>query len=237
MEFTLDLDRLRTVLRDERRQAAADLRSLGVAGALRASQERHDARLAAAPDAHTLACRDGCAWCCHYTVDVRPAEAFGILDHLERTVPADERARVRAAVAANAGHVRGLSEDERVTLTLPCPLLREARCLAYPVRPQSCRNYHATDVAGCRRSVEEPDNLEIDPEFAPLVYQIGGAHVEAFTAAVADVGLDVDVYELNSALHAAWQDPSARTRFLAGQGPFPDLSGEDVAPEYDDLAS
>jgi hypothetical protein len=29
-------------------------------------------------DAHTLACKNGCFWCCYFTVDVRAVEVFSI---------------------------------------------------------------------------------------------------------------------------------------------------------------
>jgi hypothetical protein len=67
------------------------------------------------------------------------------------------------------------------------------------------------------------------------VYQAGGAHVEAFSAATCDAGYDVDAYELNGALDAALSQPSARERFESGLKPFTGLSGEEVFSEYDDL--
>ncbi len=88
-----------------------------------------------------------------------------------------------------------------------CPFLREGRCAFTPLAPQSCRNYHATNVAGCQQSYEEPDNLDIDPDFAPYVYQAGGAHVEAFSNAMSEAGYDVNAYELNGALDAALSRP------------------------------
>ena len=109
------------------------------------------------------------------------------------------------------------------------------RCTIYAARPQTCRNYHATNAAGCQKSFEEPDNLDIDPDFAPYVYQTGGAHVEAFSAAMSDAGYDVGAYELNGALEAAISDPAARERFLNGSSPFTGVSGEEVPAEFDDL--
>jgi hypothetical protein len=100
------------------------------------------------------------------------------------------------------------------------------------VRPQTCRNYHATNVAGCQQSFDDPENLDIDPDFAPWVYQAGGAHVDAFSTAVRDAGYDVDAYEFNGALEAALSDPAARARFESGAAPFIGLSGEEVPVEF-----
>jgi Fe-S-cluster containining protein len=235
MEITLDLSFIRGILAQEREQARQDIRNLGVGRALENSQRRHDERIASAPDVGTLACRAGCTWCCHYSVDVRAAEVFGILDFVERTFSAEEKARVQAEVRANSVALENLDEFERMRRNVRCPFLSEGRCTIYPVRPQTCRNYHATNVAGCQQSYEDPDNLDIDPEFAPLVYQAGGAHVDAFTAALKEAGYDTNVYEMNGALAEAWSQPDARARFESKSAPFQRLNGDEIAPEFDDL--
>ena len=209
MEFTIDVALVRDILVREHARASDEIRKLGVLRAMGESGKRHDARIAAAADVGTLACRAGCAWCCYYSVDVRAAEVFGILDFVERALAPAEQVR--------------------------CPFLSDGRCAIYPVRPQSCRNYHATDAAGCEQSYDDPENLEIDPEFAPGVYQAGGAHVEAFSAAMQGAGFDVSAYELNGALDAALSQPGARARFESGLKPFAGLDGEEVAGEFDDL--
>jgi Fe-S-cluster containining protein len=237
MEFTLDLRLVRDILKQERRRASDEIRDLGVLRALERSQPRHDARIAAASDFGILACRAGCTWCCHFTVDVRAAEVFRILDFVESSFTSAERARVHAEVRANSAALKDLTEGERMTRNVKCPFLNEGRCTVYAARPQTCRNYHATNAAGCQQSFEEPENLGIDPEFAPGVYQAGGAHVEAVSTAMADAGYDANAYELNCALDAALTEPGARARFESGQKPFTRLHGEEVPAEFDDLES
>jgi Fe-S-cluster containining protein len=235
MEFTLDIALVRDILVRERARVSDDIRQGGVLQAFAQSRPRHDARIAAAADLGTLACRAGCSFCCHFTVDVRPAEVFGILDYIDRSFGDAARARALAAVQANSASLAGLSGEERATRNVRCPFLDDGRCSIYPVRPQSCRNYHATYAAGCEQSWEEPGNLDIDPEFAPGVYQAGEAHVEAVSGAMADAGYDVGAYELSGALAAALADAAARTRFEAGLKPFTGLRGDEVPAEFDDL--
>ena len=235
MEFFLDSSLIRHILGQEHRRAHDEIRDLGALRALASSQQRHDARIAAAADVSTLACRAGCTWCCYFTVDVRAAEVFRILDVVEESFTPAEKARVFAEVRANSVALGKLGEGERVTRNLKCPFLSEGRCTIYAARPQSCRNYHATDVAGCQKSYEEPENLDIDPDFAPGVYQAGGAHVEAFNAAMSDAGYDVNAYELNCALDAAVADAGARERFESRLKPFTSLSGDEVPAEFDAL--
>jgi Fe-S-cluster containining protein len=235
MEFTLDIPFIRDILGQEHAQVRDDIRGFGVLRALESSQRRHDARIAAAPDVGTLACGAGCTWCCHFTVDVRAAEVFRILDFVEQSFTAEEKARVYAEVRVNSAALGKLGEGERVTRNVKCPFLSAGRCTVYEARPQSCRNYHATRVAGCRQSYDEPGNLDIDPDFAPGVYQAGGAHVEAVSTAMRDAGYDVHAYELNCALDAALSEPGARERFESRLKPFTGVGGEEVPAEFDDL--
>ena len=235
MEIVIDAALVGRILSEEADLASREIRSVGPLRALAASQRRHDGRIAAAPDVATLDCRAGCAWCCHFSVDVRAAEVFAIVDFVAQTFTDEQKASLRAATCANRRLLQDLSEVERMTRNVRCPFLTDGNCAIYPVRPQTCRNYHATDVTGCRRSFEHPDDLDIDPEFAPAVYQAGTAHVEAFSAAMRDAGFDVDAYELNAALDAALADPAARARFAARSVPFLGLQGVAVPEEYDDL--
>ncbi|GFE90833.1 YkgJ family cysteine cluster protein [Steroidobacter agaridevorans] len=236
MEISLDVPFVLGVLAEEHSRAQDEIRDAGVVRAYENSRQRHDARIASAPDLSTLACRAGCTWCCHFSVDVRAVEVFSILDFVERSLPAEEQARIYAEVRANSVALQGMDDMERMRRNVKCPFLSAGRCSIYEARPQTCRNYHATDVAGCQQSYEDPDNLDIDPEFAPMVYQSGGAHVDAFTRAMREAGYDTNVYEMNCALDTALSEPDARKRFEQKRAPFKKLAGDDVPGEFEDLA-
>jgi Fe-S-cluster containining protein len=232
LEIVVDEALVRGIVSQETQQAKADIDRLGPVAAYESSRRRHDVRLSAAPDAHTLACKSGCYWCCYFTVDVRAVEVFSILDFMVRELSPDEQARVRREIEANSALLQGLDEMARMRRNVKCPFLSAGRCAIYEARPQTCRNYHATDVAGCRASYERPEDIEIDPDFAPFVYQTGGAHVDAFCSALHQCGYDVQAYELSTALAAAMAQPDARSRFEARQPPFPTLTGTEVPPEF-----
>ncbi|WP_129642867.1 YkgJ family cysteine cluster protein [Peristeroidobacter agariperforans] len=236
MEISLDVPFVLDVLAEEQSRAQGEIRDVGVVRAYENSRQRHDARIAAAPDVSTLACRAGCTWCCHFSVDVRAVEVFSILDFVERSLPAAEKARIYVEVRTNSAALQGMDDMERMRRNVKCPFLSAGRCSIYEARPQTCRNYHATDVVGCQQSYEDPDNLEIDPEFAPMVYQAGGAHVDAFTRAMREDGYDTSVYEMNCALDTALSEPDARKRFEQKRAPFKKLAGDDVPGEFEDLA-
>lgn len=235
MEITVDEQLVRRIVAEELQTAAADIDRVGPVAAYESSRLRHDARISAAPDVHTLACKNGCFWCCYFTVDVRAVEVFSILDYMKRELSAAEQERVRVEVAANSELLRGLDADARMRRNVKCPFLSAGRCSIYEARPQTCRNYHATDASGCQASYERPDDVEIDPDFAPLVYQSGGAHVDAFSSALQQRGYDVQAYELSTAIAVAMAQPEARARFEAKQLPFPSIPGTEVPPEFVDL--
>jgi len=76
-----------------------------------------------------------------------------------------------------------------------CPFLKR-RTLHDLLRPSSDLPQLSRDKRSrCQQSYEDPANLDIDPDFAPWVYQAGPAHVDAFSTASADSGYDVRAYE------------------------------------------
>ena len=235
MEITVDEALVRGIIAEETALARAEIEQLGPVAAYENSRRRHDARLSAAADVHTLACKNGCFWCCYFTVDVRAVEVFSILDFMERELSPEQQARVRREIAANSAMLQGVSELERMRRNVKCPFLAEGRCSIYEARPQTCRNYHATDVTGCRASYEHPENIDIDPDFASFVYQSGGAHVDAFCSSLQQSGYDTRAYELSTALAVAMIDPQSRARFDAKQLPFATLTGNEVLTEFFDL--
>jgi Fe-S-cluster containining protein len=232
MEITVDEQLVRRIVAEEMQTAGAEIDQCGPVVAYENSRRRHDARISAASDVHTLACKNGCFWCCYFTVDVRAVEVFSILDFMERELSAAEQERVRREIEANSKLLRRLDDEERMRRNVKCPFLSAGRCAIYEARPQTCRNYHATDASGCQASYERPDDVDIDPDFAPLVYQSGGAHVDAFSSALQGCGYDVQAYELSTALALAMTQPEARSRFEAKQPPFPSLDGTDVPAEF-----
>src|SRR5712672_1966399 len=128
MEISLDVPFIRGILTQEYERAREEIRSLGVRQAFESSQQRHDVRIASAPDVGTLACRAGCTWCCYFSVDVRAVEVFSILDFVERTFTIEEKARVAAEVRANSTALRSLGENERMKRNVKCPFLNGGRC-------------------------------------------------------------------------------------------------------------
>lgn len=236
MEFSIDFVTVRRIVAQETAQAQSDIATLGPLPAYRRSLQRHDRRLSEAADADTLACKAGCAWCCHFSVDVRPVEVFNIVEFMQATFSTAEQQRLHTEIEANSRVLGPLDDMQRMQHTLKCPFLADGRCSIYAARPQTCRNYHATNAAGCQQSYEQPDNFDIAPEYAPLVYQSGAAHVDAFSNAMQDAGYDIAAYELNAALaEALTQSAATRQRFAAKMPVFIGIAGTEVPMEFIDV--
>src|SRR5262252_7035743 len=112
MEFAIDSALVESILTREQEQACTELREHGPLIAYRNSLRRHDERLANASDAHTLACKAGCYWCCYFSVDVRPVEVFNILEFIDAHFTDVEKARVNREIEANSALLSGISELE-----------------------------------------------------------------------------------------------------------------------------
>jgi Fe-S-cluster containining protein len=235
MEFTLNLALIRRIAREETTLAGEEIATSGPLAAYRNSLQRQDQLLQQAADAPTLACKAGCSWCCHFSVDARPVEIFNIVEFMEREFSAAEQQRLHTLFLNNSAQLRHLDEEQRMLQNLPCPFLAEGRCNIYAARPQTCRNYHATDATGCQQSYEHPDDMDIAPDYAPLVYQSGATHVDAFSKAMQDAGYDIAAYELNSALCEVIREPLAsRQRFDTRLPAFVGLDSTDVPMEFMD---
>ena len=200
----------------------AELKSQGWKPALAASQKRQDAMagLIASTITPPLACKAGCSYCCHFKVGARAEEVFQIVDYVRTKFSAPRLQRLQEDVARNAATMRGKTSEEQLAVNLPCALLDNGQCSVYAVRPASCRKFHATDVAGCKQSFDEPENLAIPHSMVPGLLHTGDAHVKGLRQAFADSGYDGYTYELNAALAAALSDGTPKRRFEKGKKAF-----------------
>jgi hypothetical protein len=88
---------------------------------------------------------------------------------------------------------------------LPCPLLVADRCLAYPVRPLTCRGLNSSSAAKCERALEL-GNAAAVPFYAPQ-------------QALCTLVLDGELHELSAALAIALT-PDAAECWLTGEAIF-----------------
>src|SRR6187551_599544 len=147
-----------TALNEYQKSASQLATGKGAAAALKKSYERYDNLIAAAIDESPMkpACKAGCAFCCHYKVEVRAHEMLLIKDYMSKTFSAEKIAAVLAEAEANATIIRTLTPEQHLTTNLKCALLQNNQCSIYPVRPFRCRNFHSTDAQACEQSHGDP---------------------------------------------------------------------------------
>lgn len=168
-----------------------------------------------------LACREGCAFCCHIPVSGRAQEIFLLADFIRSHFSPDAQAALIDRLRQHFAIVSPLSTEAQMVINIPCPLLDGSRCSVYAARPLACRSYHSLDVSSCQRSYEHPDDLdETRPQLAQLASTwtaMTGLARDAF----ADHGYDETGYELGSALLEALTNPASWRRFYRRKKAFP----------------
>ena len=123
-------------------------------------------------------------------------------------------------LAAHAEKVMPLTPFEHATQNIVCPLLQDARCTVYAVRPHSCRRQHSQDFTACQFTFDHPSDLEApaahDGDLFRALTEAMWENIEAY----AQLGFDHTFYELGTALNEALNDPSCWQRWRDNERAF-----------------
>ncbi len=172
-----------------------------------------------------IACRAGCAWCCHQAVAVLPAEALAIAAHLRRTLPEPELSRLVERLPTAAPRPGG--EAARPLAARACVFLEGERCRIYPVRPFRCRGVQSRDAEICRWDAEHPGappsarpERAIPAPFVTLAGRLADAAARGVAAACLEAGLDHANLELASGVRLALTAVDAAQGYRAGEKLF-----------------
>lgn len=162
-----------------------------------------------------LACKRGCAFCCHGYVSASGPQVFAAADAVraERLTFAAALARLRTT----APKVHGLAWRERIALRAPCPLLVDSACSIYAARPLPCRGYVSLSVNACERAFAD---LTTEVPLPPAYASVRSALEMAMRAALKACSLPHVSYELTCALTQALAVDDGQARWLAGEALF-----------------
>jgi Fe-S-cluster containining protein len=180
-----------------------------------------------------VACKAGCAHCCHVVVAVTAPEALTILDYLKRTLAPAALAQLTQRIAEFRQRTRALSSSERFSPEYPCVFLEAGRCSIYEVRPLACRGMNSLDSAECETRLRDP---AVRAEFVAN----GGGHlfvepIHAFRAVTAGLQLalselfhlDMRPLELSAVMDLLLaRGDRLAPAWLSGQRPFQDAASE-----------
>lgn len=164
------------------------------------------------------ACKEGCDWCCYCRVGTSAPEVIRIAAYLRQTLSPEALDATRQRVARLVEQRRQLKSVKRADPRLPCALLVEHRCAAYPVRPLTCRGFNSSDAHQCELFLQAPASVTV-PVYVPQL-RLNTFVLDGVRAGAEEAGLRTDLLELTAALRIALEVPDAAERWLAGEPVF-----------------
>lgn len=168
-----------------------------------------------------LACRAGCAHCCHSMVSVLPQEAFALAAHIETATPEPDREALKARVIAHAGRTARMGGAARMRARIPCPFLdgKTALCRVHAARPLTCRGMNSVDEGTCRAALDDPA-AEIAVPTVLAHHRAVQNLYDQIGARLSAAGLSSASLELTGALAVIWSAPDAMARWRDGEDIF-----------------
>ncbi len=172
------------------------------------------------PQKASRACHKGCPGCCHALISVVPPEAIVIADYLRKHAAPEEIERVHDRAKAIARQTRTADAGQYLEAMLWCPLLdSQMSCSVYPIRPIACRAWNSLSLDRCHECFiagHLQDKVPLDEH----AYEVGQGARSGFKNGLQDSGLDGNLYELNSALTVALENPQAGKQWVNGEPIF-----------------
>jgi Fe-S-cluster containining protein len=165
-----------------------------------------------------LACQEGCDWCCHLRVGAAAPEVFRIVSYLRQTLAPQELQAAIERITRLDEQRRRLRAGKRAEARLPCALLHERHCQAYPVRPLTCRGFNSSDARQCELFVKLGNKVKVPTYHAQI--RLTTFVLDGMRAGISEAGLKGDLLELTAALRIAFERPDAFERWLAGEPVF-----------------
>jgi len=170
------------------------------------------------PERERRACQEGCAFCCYLPVVVATAaEIVYLAAWLREHCSPGELAALQQRLADRQEMMSSSSTQPRTPL--PCALLQDNRCIAYPARPLKCRGCHSVRREACEQAYGHGQSTNRVPVDA-YAFIMGNAVLNGLGDSASRAGLDGDSYDLTHALARALDMPDVIERWCNGERLF-----------------
>ena len=176
-------------------------------------------------DLPPLDCHKGCSPCCILRVIATSPEILATAHFIQNRMERDEADKLIGRIRDADIVTRGLGEAERMAVRRPCPFVVKGVCVIYPVRPLACRGHAAFDAKACAQAAK---GMDVDIPISEPHLMARSFVQNPLHAALMSRGLAWGAYELNEALLIAIDDPTAATRWLAGEDVFKTAMAADM---------
>lgn len=143
----------------------------------------------AAESTGSVACRQGCAHCCHIPITITRPEALYISSMTSRPIVQSPVGVIDTADVNDNRHVGVAAEDGpwRHHIGVPCPFLVNNQCSIYKARPLACRYHFSLDTDSLLCELSQ-DGQSIDqPTLNTLARQVNAQAVLGIAHDVADI--------------------------------------------------
>jgi hypothetical protein len=174
-----------------------------------------------------LSCDQGCSWCCYLRVRVTPLEIMYLVDHLRACLPPEELLTIRQRVIRADEITRGMDGIHRLGARIPCPMLMDGKCIAYPVRPFACRFYHSLDSTECKALIDRSDGMVT---VSGVIVRLNLGITAGLTEGLRTVGLQSHQIELNAGLRLLLDERASglTDKWLTGEQAFVEAESTDA---------
>ncbi|WP_439183269.1 YkgJ family cysteine cluster protein [Carboxylicivirga taeanensis] len=129
----------------------------------------------------TVDCKKGCSWCCYQPVFGVAHEFHYLWKFIELNMDAAEQKAILQRAFDNYQKRGRLSQEELEKSKLPCPLLKNGSCSAYPARPMACRIYLSMSEESCKKYHDTPEDKDNYPALLEFPLRAGQMMNEGFS--------------------------------------------------------
>lgn len=171
------------------------------------------------PPEKPLACKKGCAHCCHLAVMTDGATVLRIAEFVRKSVSPAERTLLDMRLIVYEDKVEKMTQSQRSMARISCPLLVNGACSVHEVRPLICRAFNSYDAEICDRKIRGGGSTSEIPSW-DMPWLLGLALDSGLKEALVESGYADGDLELGLALKAALDHPQADERWLAGDRIF-----------------